>query len=89
MNRFGQRILPLSVKQTLLWLPAPPPGWWVTPLHALAPEKKVPWRRVVGTGGKISLGGEGYTVQRKILELEGAEFDEKGKIPIYRFGLVK
>jgi methylated-DNA-protein-cysteine methyltransferase-like protein len=58
-------------------------------LHALTPEKRVPWHRVVGAGGKISLGGEGYAVQRKILESEGVEFDEKGKIPLKRFGWAK
>ena len=58
-------------------------------LHALTPEKRVPWHRVVGAGGKISLGGEGYKTQRKILESEGVEFDEKGKIPLTRFGWVK
>jgi methylated-DNA-protein-cysteine methyltransferase-like protein len=58
-------------------------------LHALTPEKKVPWHRVVGAGGRISLGGEGYSTQRKILESEGVEFDEKGKIPLKRFGWSK
>jgi methylated-DNA-protein-cysteine methyltransferase-like protein len=55
-------------------------------LHALTPEKRVPWHRVVGAGGKISLGGEGYSTQRKILESEGVEFNEKGIIPLARFG---
>jgi methylated-DNA-protein-cysteine methyltransferase-like protein len=58
-------------------------------LHALTPEKRVPWHRVVGAGGKISLGGEGYSVQRKILEAEGVEFTENGKIPLKRFGWSK
>jgi methylated-DNA-protein-cysteine methyltransferase-like protein len=58
-------------------------------LHALTPDKKVPWQRVVGAGGKISLGGEGLSVQRKALESEGVEFDEKGRIPLARFGWSK
>jgi methylated-DNA-protein-cysteine methyltransferase-like protein len=58
-------------------------------LHALIPDKRVPWHRVVAAGGKISLGGEGYNVQRKILESEGVEFNEKGRIPLSRFGWVK
>jgi alkylated DNA nucleotide flippase Atl1 len=33
-------------------------------LHALTPDNKVPWHRVVGAGGKISLGGEGNAIQR-------------------------
>ncbi|MBN2085573.1 MAG: MGMT family protein [Anaerolineales bacterium] len=58
-------------------------------LHALTSEKRVPWHRVVGAGGKISLDGEGYAAQRKILESEGVEFNEKGNIPLARFGWVK
>jgi methylated-DNA-protein-cysteine methyltransferase-like protein len=58
-------------------------------LHALTPGKKVPWHRVVGAGGKISLSGEGYSIQRKILVSEGVEFDPKGKIPIKEFGWAK
>ncbi|MBN1440192.1 MAG: MGMT family protein [Anaerolineales bacterium] len=55
-------------------------------LHALTPEKKVPWHRVVGASGKISLGGEGSSVQRQLLESEGVDFDEKGKIRMAEFG---
>jgi methylated-DNA-protein-cysteine methyltransferase-like protein len=58
-------------------------------LHALTPEKRVPWHRVVGAGGKISLSGEGYSIQRKILESEGVEFTDTGKIPLSRFGWAK
>jgi methylated-DNA-protein-cysteine methyltransferase-like protein len=58
-------------------------------LHALTPEKRVPWHRVVGAGGKISLGGEGYFIQRKLLESEGVEFTEKGIIELSRFGWAK
>lgn len=55
-------------------------------LHALTPEKQVPWHRVVGAGGKISLRGPGYAVQRELLESEGVEFTQAGKIPMDRFG---
>ncbi len=58
-------------------------------LHALTPEKRVPWHRVVGAGGKISLTGEGYSIQRKLLEAEGVEFRDKGNIPLVRFGWSK
>jgi methylated-DNA-protein-cysteine methyltransferase-like protein len=58
-------------------------------LHALTPDKEVPWQRVVGAGGKISLGGEGLSIQRTLLESEGVEFDEKGRIPLARFGWSK
>ncbi|MGD0807176.1 MAG: MGMT family protein [Anaerolineales bacterium] len=55
-------------------------------LHALTPEKRVPWHRVVGAGGKISLRREGMAIQRKLLESEGVEFTEGGKIALSRFG---
>jgi methylated-DNA-protein-cysteine methyltransferase related protein len=58
-------------------------------LHALTPEHRVPWHRVVGAGGKISLGGEGYAVQRKLLESEGVVFSEKGTIALGKFGWSK
>jgi methylated-DNA-protein-cysteine methyltransferase-like protein len=54
-------------------------------LHALTPEKRVPWHRVVSASGKISLRGEGMTIQRKLLESEGVEFTEGGKIAFSRF----
>jgi methylated-DNA-protein-cysteine methyltransferase-like protein len=58
-------------------------------LHALTPEKRVPWHRVVGAGGKIRLGGEGSAVQRQILESEGVDFTEKGSIQLEKFGWLK
>jgi methylated-DNA-protein-cysteine methyltransferase related protein len=58
-------------------------------LHALPPDKRVPWHRVVAAGGKINLRGEGMTVQRKLLEAEGVKFTEGGKIPLSRFGWKK
>jgi methylated-DNA-protein-cysteine methyltransferase-like protein len=58
-------------------------------LHALTPEHRVPWHRVVGAGGKIRLGREGYTVQRKLLESEGVRFLEKGTIALGEFGWSK
>jgi len=54
-------------------------------LHALTPEKRVPWHRVVGASGKISLRGERMAIQRKLLESEGVEFTEAGKIAFSRF----
>jgi methylated-DNA-protein-cysteine methyltransferase-like protein len=58
-------------------------------LHALTPEKKVPWHRVVGAGGKISLRGEGESIQQTLLEREGVRFDARGRIPMEEFGWQK
>jgi methylated-DNA-protein-cysteine methyltransferase related protein len=75
----------------------PPPGMsprdyqafgarWVGGAMANAPEG-VPWQRVVNAQGKISLRpGRGYEQQRKLLEEEGVEFDQRERIDLDRFG---
>ncbi len=48
----------------------------------------VPWQRVVNSQGKISLppDSKGFSVQRKLLEDEGVEFNDRGIIDLKRFG---
>jgi methylated-DNA-protein-cysteine methyltransferase-like protein len=48
----------------------------------------VPWQRVVNAQGTISLarGAGGAEIQRMLLEEEGIEFDDEGKIDLKRFG---
>ena len=61
-------------------------GWALRALRGRA-AAVVPWHRVVGTGGRISLrGGSGPLVQRKRLEAEGVRLVE-GKIDLGRYGL--
>ena len=56
-------------------------------LHALPGNGQVPWHRVINAQGKISLrDGQGRELQRLLLEEEGVEFDEKGRISLARFG---
>lgn len=58
-------------------------------LHALPEGTPVPWYRVVNARGEISTGGGepgGDLPQRFRLEEEGVEFDERGRIPLERFG---
>ena len=60
-------------------------GW---ALRALDPgqERRVPWHRVVGAGGRISLrAGVGPLVQRRRLEDEGVRF-RRGRIDLGRHG---
>lgn len=45
----------------------------------------LPWHRVINSKGTISLTGEGYRIQRQMLEGEGVEFDEKGKVDFNKF----
>lgn len=57
-------------------------------LHALEPEERVPWHRVINARGEISLraapGWEG--VQRRSLEREGVRFDAGGRVSLERYG---
>ncbi len=52
-------------------------------LHALPSKSGVPWHRVVNVRGEISLrtGGDSHELQRLLLEAEGVELDERGRIP--------
>jgi methylated-DNA-protein-cysteine methyltransferase related protein len=58
---------------------------WVGGAMAACPEG-VPWQRVVNAQGKISLRpGEASSRQRELLEEEGIEFEENGRIDLSRF----
>ena len=58
-------------------------------LHALRNGTDLPWFRVVGAGGKLSLPGEGGRMQAGLLEREGVELAENGKIPMDRIQLAE
>lgn len=53
-------------------------------LHSLPPGSDVPWHRVVGAGGRISLPGEAGLRQRRLLRGEGIRFTS-GRIDLERF----
>jgi methylated-DNA-protein-cysteine methyltransferase-like protein len=62
-------------------------GW---ALRALDPrrERRVPWHRVVGTGGRISLrAGAGPALQRRRLQAEGVGF-RGGRVDLRRHGFL-
>lgn len=58
-------------------------GWALASLGNRKEVYPVPWQRVVGAGGKISLSGSD---QKERLEAEGIVFDSKGRIDLIRFG---
>ena len=59
---------------------------WVGGAMAACPED-VPWQRVINAQGKISLRrGEGPFLQRTLLEEEGIEFEENGRVNLSRYG---
>ena len=49
---------------------------------------EVPWQRVINAQGRISPRGEGLgaLLQRELLEAEGVEFSDAGRISFRRFG---
>jgi methylated-DNA-protein-cysteine methyltransferase related protein len=58
---------------------------WVGGAMAACPEG-VPWQRVINAQGKISpRRGEGPHLQRALLEEEGVEFEENGRINLSRY----
>lgn len=62
-------------------------GWALGALSA-ARERSVPWHRVVGAGGRISLrGGIGPELQRRRLRKEGVRF-VAGRVDLARHGLL-
>ena len=62
-------------------------GWALRALPE-ARSASVPWHRVVGAGGRISLrAGSGPAVQRKRLRAEGVRF-RNGRIDLARYGLL-
>jgi len=49
-------------------------------LAKLPKDSRLPWFRVVNSQGKISLAGEAFIRQKTLLEKEGIEITEQGKI---------
>lgn len=49
---------------------------------------EVPWQRVINAQGKISIHGDGIgnAMQRTLLEEEGVQFDQNGKVDFSIFG---
>jgi methylated-DNA-protein-cysteine methyltransferase related protein len=54
---------------------------------AAAKNVEVPWQRVINSQGKISLSEHaGGALQRQLLEDEGVQFDERGRVHFDRYG---
>ena len=50
-------------------------------------KEQLPWHRVINSKGRISLNpGDGYELQKMLLENEGIHFDENDCIDLSRFG---
>ena len=57
---------------------------WVGTAMSACPDD-VPWQRVINAQGKISI-TKGADVQRRLLEGEGVEFDDRQRVNLKRFG---
>ncbi len=49
-------------------------------LRALSEKHDLPWHRVVNSQGRISLKGDGYELQKKMLESDGVRFSDQDRI---------
>ncbi|MCP4219502.1 MAG: MGMT family protein [bacterium] len=57
---------------------------WV--LHSSSEKDNLPWQRVINRNGQISLPpGEGYHLQKQLLNSEGVVFDTNDRIDLKRF----
>jgi methylated-DNA-protein-cysteine methyltransferase-like protein len=57
---------------------------WI--LHSSSDAERMPWHRVIGGRGRISLGrGRGFEEQRKRLAAEGVAVDRAGRIDLEVF----
>lgn len=54
-------------------------------LHSRSAAADLPWHRVVGSGGKIALSGDGFEEQVALLESEGVRVGPKGEIDLERY----
>jgi methylated-DNA-protein-cysteine methyltransferase-like protein len=51
---------------------------WI--LRSLSEKHDLPWHRVINSQGRISLRGDGYQLQKKMLESEGVRFDPEDRV---------
>jgi methylated-DNA-protein-cysteine methyltransferase-like protein len=57
---------------------------WI--LHSQSGKYRLPWQRVIGASGRISLPpGGGLDEQRRLLRREGVVVDARGRIDLERF----
>lgn len=57
---------------------------WI--LHSQSGKYRLPWQRVIGASGRISLpAGGGFEEQRRLLRREGVAVDARGRVDLERF----
>jgi methylated-DNA-protein-cysteine methyltransferase-like protein len=60
-------------------------------LHALPPNSGVPWHRVINAKGEISprSAGDSHELQLELLRAEGVAVDERGRVDLRRYRLIR
>lgn len=63
------------------------PRWVGTALRKTPRGRSIPWQRVINSRGTISFPADSPQAeeQRRLLELEGVEFDKRGQVDLRRF----
>lgn len=63
------------------------PRWVGTALRKTPRGKAIPWHRVINSRGAISFpaGSPPANEQRRLLEMEGVEFDSRGQVDLRRY----
>lgn len=63
------------------------PRWVGTALRKTPRGKSIPWHRVINSRGTISFPADSLQAdeQRRRLEMEGVEFDSRGRVDLRRF----
>ena len=57
---------------------------WI--LHSQSTKFRLPWQRVIGANGRISLpAGKGFFEQRRLLRRERVKVDERGRVDLKAF----
>jgi len=57
---------------------------WI--LHSSSRKHKLPWHRIIGVNGRISLKrGRGFEVQSLLLKKEGVRVDSAGRIDLKKY----
>lgn len=54
-------------------------------LHKTPGARRLPWQRVLNAQGRVSLPGKGGSEQQRLLEAEGVEFVERGRLSLPRY----
>ncbi len=58
-------------------------------LHSMSETMELPWHRIVGGAGRISLKpGYGFEIQRGLLLREGVKVSENGEIDLEEYGYI-